>query len=81
MTTHNSVLGINTKPMNYILRDNSKQNSQDQFQTLIGNIQEKYMFDTETNNKTCFELRKKLLEFFEGDEEKYNYRKKVYELN
>lgn len=80
MTTHNSILGINTDPMNFIFRDNKSNDEYGNFETLIGNIQEHYLIDTRTEKKTNIKISNKLLEYFEGDLNKYNYRKKVYEV-
>lgn len=80
MTTHNNILGINSGAMNFIFRDNKKNNNDDLFDTLIGNIQEVYLYNTVDNSKTDINIRKKLFDIFEGDEPKYKYRRKVYEL-
>lgn len=81
MTTHNNILGMNSRAMNFIFRDNKKSNDNDVFNTLIGNIQEVYLYDTFNNKKTDIDIREELFKIFEGDEIKYKYRRKIYGVN
>ena len=81
MTTHNNILGMNSRAMNFIFRDNKKSNNNDLFDTLIGSIQEGNLYDIVANSETKINIREKLFEIFEGDKDKYIYRRKVYGIN
>lgn len=82
ITTHNSILGINTKSMNFIFRDNKNTDTKGNYETFMGNIQEKFLFNlSDKKEETTKNIREKLLECFEGDKKNYEYRKKVYEID
>lgn len=81
-TTHNSVLGLNTRPVNYILRETESINEKEYYQVFMGTLCDKKM-------KSCYkqtynqevDIRKKILEYFEGNEVLYNERVSIYGLN
>ena len=79
ISTLNNILGINTNPMNYILRETININYKDYKcnETWIGNISERYLTSCYDETRKL-NINEKILEYFEGKRELYNYRKKVY---
>lgn len=79
ITTHNNILGINTNPSNYLLRENIKTND-GVFSTWYGNMASKNMlplFDGKEEKKNITSI---LLKYFEGNKDLYMYRNNIYEL-
>lgn len=79
ITTHNNILGINTKPSNYILRENIEEKGV--FKTWYGNMASKSMtplFDNVEEKK--IDITNILLKYFEGNENLYIYRSDVYDI-
>lgn len=79
LATHNSVFGINTKPINYILRESKvlQVGDMNYYETWYGNLAEKNMFSFFEENKKI-DIREKILEYFEGTKELYEFRRNVY---
>jgi len=78
ITTHNSSIGINTIPVNYIYRKYS--NGKDECQTYIGSIwQKEFINMTDKNDK--LEFKNEIIGAFEGSEKHFNFRKGIYETN
>ena len=79
ISTLNSVIGINTHPMNYILREtiNIEYNGVICNETWYGNISEGFLISCYNQNNKI-PINAKILEYFEGKENLYKYRKKVY---
>lgn len=79
ITTHNNILGINTNPSNYLLRENIETND-GVFSTWYGNMASKNMlplFDGKEEKKNITSI---LLRYFEGNKDLYMYRNNIYEL-
>lgn len=80
ITTHNNVLGLNTMPSNYILRENIE-TSNGTFNTWYGNMVDKNMvplFDNEKNRK--IDIQDVILKYFEGNKQLYIYRSNIYNV-
>lgn len=81
MVTHNNILGLNTRPTNFIFRnidqidfENRKNNN-----TYIGNLSTnilKSIFYEEIN----LPLNKMIFKYFEGDENMYKIRNRIYDI-
>lgn len=79
ITTHNNILGINTKPRNYLMRENIK--SDNVYRTWNGSLVSKEMkalFDNIENKKIY--LIDVLLKYFEGNKDLYEYRGDIYNI-
>lgn len=79
ITTHNSVLGINTNPNNYIFRDIECYSNNKNKKTWIGNLYEKKLINI-NDMSDSIDINEKLLIYFEGSIDLYNERKKVYNV-
>lgn len=79
MTTHNSVLGINTFPVNFILRESKyvEIGNLKIHDTWFGNLSENVLHNCFNKNETL-NTNKKILEYFEGRKDLYDERNKVY---
>ncbi len=74
MTTHNSVFGVNSKPVNYIFRTST---NNDHYETWFGNLAEGFLLNYSDFSKKT-NLSYEIFKYFEGNKNHYNYRKKVY---
>lgn len=79
MTTHNSVLGINTFPVNFILIESKYLEFENLkiHDTWFGNLSENVLYNCFSNE--TLNTNKKILEYFEGRKDLYDERNKVYE--
>lgn len=80
ITTHNNVLGLNTMPSNYILRENIE-TSDGTFNTWYGNMVDKNMvplFNNEKDRK--IDIQEVILKYFEGNKRLYIYRSNIYNV-
>lgn len=79
ITTHNNILGINTKPKNYLMRENIK--NENIYRTWCGNLVSKEMKSLFKNseNKKIY-IVDVLLKYFEGNKKLYIYRGDIYDI-
>lgn len=75
IATHNSSLGINTMPINYIYRKYS--NGEDECKTYIGSIW-KNEFININNEKDKLLFKEEIINSFEGSMRHFNFRKEIY---
>lgn len=84
ITTHNCILGINSNPNNYILRESNivNGNGEDKtYNTYFGNLSNNKLTNAITaQENSTFTLRDKILEYFEGNKKMYEYRRRVYNV-
>ena len=78
IATHNSSVGINTIPINYIYRRYIKGN--DECGTYIGSIWQKYFINMKDKDDKI-NFKNEIIESFEGGEKHFNFRKKIYGAN
>lgn len=79
MTTHSSTLGINSIPNNMIFRQNQFLPNSKNYKTFSGNFLSRKLFLTNELIENI-ELKKILLENFEGGEKHYIFRKDIYDF-
>lgn len=75
IATHNSSLGINTVPINYIYRKYS--NGEDECKTYVGSIW-KNEFININNEKDKLLFKEEIINSFEGSMRHFNFRKEIY---
>ena len=76
ITTHNSCVGINSIPTNYIFR--KYKNGEDKCTTYIGSIWGGKFSNIEDNNDKI-DFIKQIINNFEGGQKHFNFRKEIYE--
>ncbi|BDU67862.1 MAG: hypothetical protein TYPL_5150 [Candidatus Tyloplasma litorale] len=76
ITTHNSTLGINTIPINYIYRKYKE--NQDECETFVSSIWEKKLINIK-DKEDKLDLKKEIINNFEGGKENYFFRKGIYD--
>ncbi len=76
-TTHNNILGINSKPSQYIFRDTTIDNVTKCNETYYGTLADKYLFSY-SNKDVKLNIQEKILKYFEGNKEHYKYRMSIY---
>lgn len=77
IATHNPTLALNSVPINMIYRIQTNK-SDDYFPTYFGNIWENW-FVNSSDKEDKINFSKTVLENFEGDWDKYEFRKDIYE--
>lgn len=77
IATHNSSMGLNTIPINYIYR---KYNNRDECDTYIGSVWERKFVNVKNNNDTLT-FANEIMGNFEGSAEHFEFRKEIYERN
>ncbi|MGL5590875.1 MAG: hypothetical protein ACRDCH_02285, partial [Metamycoplasmataceae bacterium] len=78
IATHNSSLGINTTPINYIYR--KYEVNVDVCKTYKGSIWQKTFVNIK-DNKDTLSFREEIMSNFEGSEKHFKFRKEIYEDN
>lgn len=78
IATHNNSMGINTMPINYILRKYKGDNSE--CQTYTGSIWTKEFKNIKDDSDTL-DFKDEIISSFEGSERHFNFRKVVYSEN
>lgn len=79
ITTHNNILGLNTNPSNYLLRENIEVDN-GIFSTWYGNMASKNMIPLFDNTEREIDITTILLKYFEGNKDLYIYRSNIYEI-